>query len=190
VPLCLCVKYLRGTQRQTRASGWTRAFGSGSALFLKSQGARVTVPTSSPRSSFGKRSPCCSTTDRRRNRRPWRADVSESGSDRCQPGVRGCRATYAGRGLGQSVIGEIQLAAEFLKGTIVAITGSNGKNHHTTLIGEILAAGGLKTLVGGNIGTPAISLVERRHPKRLPCSRFPASNSKPFAASARRLGSY
>jgi UDP-N-acetylmuramoylalanine--D-glutamate ligase len=47
----------------------------------------------------------------------------------------------------------------------VAITGSNGKTTTTTLTGEILAAGGLPTLVGGNIGTPAISLAERAKPE-------------------------
>ncbi|HKN16529.1 MAG TPA: UDP-N-acetylmuramoyl-L-alanine--D-glutamate ligase [Candidatus Sulfotelmatobacter sp.] len=65
------------------------------------------------------------------------------------------------RSLGESVIGEIELAAQFLPGPIVAITGSNGKTTTTTLVGEILTAGGLPTLVGGNIGTPAISLVEQ-----------------------------
>ncbi len=65
------------------------------------------------------------------------------------------------RALGEKVIGEIELAAEFLPGKIVAITGSNGKTTTTTLAGEILVAGGLSTVVGGNIGTPAISLVER-----------------------------
>jgi UDP-N-acetylmuramoylalanine--D-glutamate ligase len=65
------------------------------------------------------------------------------------------------RSLGGVVIGEIELAARFLAGPIVAITGSNGKTTTTTLTGEILAAGGLATLVGGNIGTPAISLAER-----------------------------
>jgi UDP-N-acetylmuramoylalanine--D-glutamate ligase len=63
------------------------------------------------------------------------------------------------RSLGEKVIGEIELAAEFFPGKIVAITGSNGKTTTTTLAGEILAAGGLSTVVGGNIGTPAISLV-------------------------------
>jgi len=63
--------------------------------------------------------------------------------------------------LGQPVIGEIELASQFLQGDIVAITGSNGKTTTTTLIGEILSKGGLKTLVGGNIGTPAISLVPK-----------------------------
>ena len=62
------------------------------------------------------------------------------------------------RELGIPVIGEIELAARFLKGNIVAITGSNGKTTTTTLAGEVLAAGGRKTLVGGNIGTPAITL--------------------------------
>jgi UDP-N-acetylmuramoylalanine--D-glutamate ligase len=69
------------------------------------------------------------------------------------------------RGLGETVIGEIELAAQFLPGAIVAITGSNGKTTTTTLTGEILAAGGLPVLVGGNIGTPAISLAERAKPE-------------------------
>src|SRR6202044_3253309 len=69
------------------------------------------------------------------------------------------------RWLGEPVIGEIELAAQFLPGPIVAITGSNGKTTTTTLAGEILAAGGLPTLVGGNIGTPAISLAERAKPE-------------------------
>ncbi|MGB8770506.1 MAG: UDP-N-acetylmuramoyl-L-alanine--D-glutamate ligase, partial [Candidatus Korobacteraceae bacterium] len=64
------------------------------------------------------------------------------------------------RALGIPVIGEVELTARFLKGQIVAITGSNGKTTTTSLAGEILAAGGRKTLVGGNIGTPAITFVE------------------------------
>lgn len=62
------------------------------------------------------------------------------------------------RNLGIPVIGEVELAYRFLKGKIVAITGSNGKTTTTTLAGEILAKSGLRTLVGGNIGTPVISL--------------------------------
>src|SRR6202142_900091 len=52
---------------------------------------------------------------------------------------------------GIPVIGEVELAARFLKGRIVAITGSNGKTTTTTLAGEILAAGGRTVMVGGNI---------------------------------------
>src|SRR5581483_11781630 len=48
----------------------------------------------------------------------------------------------------------------FLKGKIVAITGSNGKTTTTALTGEVISTGGIKALVGGNIGTPAISMVE------------------------------
>jgi UDP-N-acetylmuramoylalanine--D-glutamate ligase len=64
------------------------------------------------------------------------------------------------RQLGIPIIGEIELASRFLKGHIVAITGSNGKTTTTALTGEVLAKGGKRALVGGNIGTPAISLVE------------------------------
>ena len=60
---------------------------------------------------------------------------------------------------GLPVIGELELASRFLKGKVVAITGSNGKTTTTTLVGEILKAAGLSTLVGGNIGVPVIDLV-------------------------------
>ncbi|RZU42822.1 UDP-N-acetylmuramoyl-L-alanine--D-glutamate ligase [Edaphobacter modestus] len=64
-------------------------------------------------------------------------------------------------GYGMPVIGEIELASRFLKGRILAITGSNGKTTTTTLVGRILAEGGRETLVGGNIGTPLIELVSK-----------------------------
>lgn len=68
-------------------------------------------------------------------------------------------ARYVDRKDGE-VIGEIELAYRFLKGRIVGITGSNGKTTTTTLIGEILKEAGIPTLVGGNIGTPLLSLAE------------------------------
>jgi UDP-N-acetylmuramoylalanine--D-glutamate ligase len=61
---------------------------------------------------------------------------------------------------GLPVIGELELAARFLKGHALAVTGSNGKTTTTTLLGEILKAGGLPTLVGGNIGLPVIALID------------------------------
>ena len=64
------------------------------------------------------------------------------------------------RALGEKIIGEVELAAQFFPGSIVAITGSNGKTTTTTLAGEVLVNGGFPTVVGGNIGKPAISLVE------------------------------
>jgi UDP-N-acetylmuramoylalanine--D-glutamate ligase len=68
-------------------------------------------------------------------------------------------ARYADRA-GAEVIGEVELAFRFLRGRIVAITGSNGKTTTTTLVGEILKDAGLPVQVGGNIGTPLISMVE------------------------------
>ena len=64
------------------------------------------------------------------------------------------------KSFGLQVIGELELAGRFLKGKILAVTGSNGKTTTTTLLGEILAAGGLPTLVGGNIGVPVVSLID------------------------------
>ena len=61
---------------------------------------------------------------------------------------------------GLPVIGELELAARFLKGKSVAITGSNGKTTTTSLLGEILEAAGFPTLVGGNIGVPVVALIE------------------------------
>jgi UDP-N-acetylmuramoylalanine--D-glutamate ligase len=61
--------------------------------------------------------------------------------------------------LGLPVIGELELAARFLKGRMLAVTGSNGKTTTTTLLGEILKEGGLPTLVGGNIGVPVVTLI-------------------------------
>lgn len=66
---------------------------------------------------------------------------------------------YADRA-GAEVIGEVELASRFLKGRMVAITGSNGKTTTTTLVGELLRNAGLKVQVGGNIGRALISMVE------------------------------
>src|SRR5580765_4987073 len=68
-------------------------------------------------------------------------------------------ARYVDRKDGE-VIGEIELAYRFLKGQIVGITGSNGKTTTTALIGELLKNAGIPTQVGGNIGTPLLSLTE------------------------------
>ena len=135
--------------------------GVASAFFLKSRGAHVTVSDA--------KSP-----DQLREEIPALLDegiVVETGGHGertfqnqdlivVSPGVPvDSEALNQARALGAPVIGEIELAAQFLSGPIVAITGSNGKTTTTTLAGEILAKSGLKTLVGGNIGTPAVSLI-------------------------------
>jgi len=65
------------------------------------------------------------------------------------------------KSFGLPVIGELELAARFLKGKMLAITGSNGKTTTTALVGEILEKAGIPTLVGGNIGVPVVALIEQ-----------------------------
>jgi UDP-N-acetylmuramoylalanine--D-glutamate ligase len=141
--------------------------GVASALFLKSQGARVTVSDVKSPEQLREEIPVlldhgiAVETGGHGERTFQNQDLIV-----VSPGIPVDAAPIAqARALGQPVIGEIELAAEFLPVPIVAITGSNGKTTTTTLVGEILAAGGLKTLVGGNIGTPAISLVPQATPE-------------------------
>jgi UDP-N-acetylmuramoylalanine--D-glutamate ligase len=141
--------------------------GVASALFLKAHGARVTVSDTK-------------SGDELRNEIPVLLDhgitVETGGHGErtfrgqdmivVSPGVPvDAPPLVQARALGESVIGEIELAAQFLPGPIVAITGSNGKTTTTTLAGEIMTAAGFSALVGGNIGTPAISLAEHAKPE-------------------------
>jgi UDP-N-acetylmuramoylalanine--D-glutamate ligase len=81
------------------------------------------------------------------------------------PGVP-CRlpALDAARARAIPVWSEIELAARFLEGRLVAVTGSNGKTTTTALLGHILGQAGVPALVGGNIGAPAIGLVAASSP--------------------------
>ncbi|ACO34542.1 MULTISPECIES: UDP-N-acetylmuramoyl-L-alanine--D-glutamate ligase [Acidobacterium] len=64
------------------------------------------------------------------------------------------------RKFGLPIIGEVELAARFLKGKTLAITGSNGKTTTTSLCGAILERAHQHVQVGGNIGLPVIALVD------------------------------
>ncbi len=161
--------------------------GVASALFLQSRGARVTVSDAK-------------SEDQLREQIPTLLDAGiavETGTHGertfrnqdlivVSPGVPVDAEPLAqARALGQPVIGEIELASQFLPGPIVAITGSNGKTTTTTLVGDILATGGLKTLVGGNIGTAAISLAENATPETaivLEVSSFQLETIRTFRA--------
>src|SRR3981081_4351273 len=136
--------------------------GVASALFLKSRGARVTVSDSKPEAEL-------------RNEillllehgitveTGGHGDRTFRGQDLIvvSPGVPvDAPQLVQARNLGEKVIGEIELAAQFLSGPIVAITGANGKTTTTALAGEIVAAGKFPTVVGGNIGTPAITFAD------------------------------
>ena len=64
---------------------------------------------------------------------------------------------------GKPVYGDIELFLKYVDKPVVGITGSNGKTTLTTLVGLALEAAGLQPGVGGNIGTPALSLLEKKH---------------------------
>jgi UDP-N-acetylmuramoylalanine--D-glutamate ligase len=59
-----------------------------------------------------------------------------------------------------AVISELELAYRLITKPLIALTGTNGKTTTVTLIGEMLMAGGLKTIVAGNIGFPLIEINE------------------------------
>jgi len=65
----------------------------------------------------------------------------------------------AAHAVGTPVIGELELASRFIKFPIVAVTGTNGKSTVTSLIGEICTNAGVKTFVGGNLGTPLVEAI-------------------------------
>jgi UDP-N-acetylmuramoylalanine--D-glutamate ligase len=58
----------------------------------------------------------------------------------------------AARRRGVKVIGEMELASQFLRSPLLAITGTNGKSTTVTLIGKMLAESGRRAFVGGNLG--------------------------------------
>ncbi len=62
---------------------------------------------------------------------------------------------------GIPIISEIELAARWLRGRIVAVTGTKGKSTTTVLTGRMFSEGGRKAVIGGNIGTALSSQVEQ-----------------------------
>jgi UDP-N-acetylmuramoylalanine--D-glutamate ligase len=75
------------------------------------------------------------------------------------PGVPEIPELAAARAAGVAITGEMELASTFVSGTIVAVTGTNGKSTTTTLVGDMLRATGRPTFVGGNLGDPLAEAV-------------------------------
>ncbi|PRB84415.1 UDP-N-acetylmuramoyl-L-alanine--D-glutamate ligase [Pseudomonas sp. MYb185] len=63
---------------------------------------------------------------------------------------------------GVSVVGDIELFAREARAPIIAITGSNAKSTVTTLVGAMAEQAGKRVAVGGNIGTPALDLLDEQ----------------------------
>ena len=74
-------------------------------------------------------------------------------------------AIAAAKAHGVPVIGELELASRFLRGRMVAITGTKGKSTTTELTGRVLEAAGFKVTVGGNVGVPLSSQVAGSTPE-------------------------
>jgi len=84
----------------------------------------------------------------------WDLIVPSPGVPFNLPGIERAKAR------GVNAIGEVELAAPFLLGPTIGITGSNGKTTTTSLLGHILQSAGVPVQVGGNIGTPVIAMAE------------------------------
>jgi len=67
----------------------------------------------------------------------------------------------AAKAAGVPVIGELELASRWLRGRIIAITGTKGKSTTTTLTGRMLDEAGYDVLVGGNIGNALSAQVDQ-----------------------------
>jgi len=61
---------------------------------------------------------------------------------------------------GKSIIGDIEMFAREVNAPVIAITGTNAKSTVTSLVGEMAANEGLKVKVGGNLGIPALDLID------------------------------
>ncbi|MDD5273599.1 MAG: UDP-N-acetylmuramoyl-L-alanine--D-glutamate ligase, partial [Methylovulum sp.] len=61
---------------------------------------------------------------------------------------------------GSKIVSDIDLFACSVTVPIIAITGSNGKSTVTTMVGDMAKAAGKRVAVGGNLGVPALDLLE------------------------------
>ena len=89
------------------------------------------------------------------------ADIKRCDKLVVSPGVDpNLPAISAARASGSEVIGDIECFARQVEAPVIAITGTNGKSTVTTLVAEILQRHGFRVAVGGNLGTPALDLLQ------------------------------
>jgi UDP-N-acetylmuramoylalanine--D-glutamate ligase len=69
------------------------------------------------------------------------------------------------RSLGIDVLGDIELFARAVRAPVIGITGTNGKSTVTSLVTSMAEAAGRRVLAGGNLGEPALDLLERETPE-------------------------
>ncbi len=68
----------------------------------------------------------------------------------------------AARERGIPVVSDIELFAQAAEAPVAAVTGSNGKSTVTTLTQRLLVANGIHAVAGGNLGPPALDLLDER----------------------------
>jgi UDP-N-acetylmuramoylalanine--D-glutamate ligase len=135
--------------------------GLATALFCAARGARVTVTDEQPEEKLAQAAATLRAAGialelgghRRETFLAQDLIIPSPGVPFDQPEIAAARAK------GITLWSEIELAWRLLSGRLIAITGSNGKTTTTALVGHILKSAGITTQVGGNIGTPLISLV-------------------------------
>ena len=118
------------------------------AAFLTERGALVTTTDLKPHDVPGFRPQTEELFDE-----AWDLIVLSPGVPCDLPGLERARAR------GVEVIGEVELAAPYLQGRIIGITGSNGKTTTTSLVAHVLHEAGVAAQTGGNIGTPVVAMV-------------------------------
>jgi UDP-N-acetylmuramoylalanine--D-glutamate ligase len=90
---------------------------------------------------------------------------------------------HAARLRGTPVVGELELASRYVRGRIVAVTGTKGKSTTTTLVGRMCEAAGLRVAVGGNIGVPLSAQIDASTPETVhvvEASSFQLETSESF----------
>ena len=135
--------------------------GMAAALFCASRGARVTATDQKPEADLAETVASLRSAGVALALGAEQANLAEQDLLVVSPGVpANALLLEEARKLGIPVWSEIELAWRFLRGKLVAITGSNGKTTTTSLLGHILKTAEIPALVGGNIGVPLLSLVD------------------------------
>jgi UDP-N-acetylmuramoylalanine--D-glutamate ligase len=65
------------------------------------------------------------------------------------------------RARGIELLGDVELFARAVRAPVIGVTGTNGKSTVTTLVARMAAAAGRRVLAGGNLGEPALDLLEQ-----------------------------
>jgi UDP-N-acetylmuramoylalanine--D-glutamate ligase len=138
------------------------------ARFLLGTGARVTLTDARPAADLGPEPEVLAASGARLQLGGHQEETLVAADlVAVSPGVPlGIAPLAAARRRGVRIVAEVEVASWFLRGTIVGITGSNGKSTTTSLAGHILAVAGLDAVACGNLGTPLSELIESDTPSR------------------------